>query len=74
MRVLDSTNALIYEWNAGMASASVFKHFASGTTLTSYSASNGITPVLPSAGNQAGVTIGSGLHTNSSTYSIELWP
>ena len=66
--ILDSTNANRYEWNAGMADASLFKTVTAGTFT--YVSSNGITPAASTA--QQGVTIGTAVHTNSSTYSIVL--
>ena len=64
--IWDSTNAIHFHWNAGMADASMFKT----DTVVAYASSNGITPISSTA--QQGVTIGTGVHTNSSTYSIVL--
>ena len=66
--IWDSTNANKYEWNAGMADASMFKTVTAGTFT--YASSNGITPISTTA--QQGVTIGTGVHTNSSSYTIVL--
>lgn len=66
--VYDSTNASHFHWNKGIADAKCFKHVTAGTL--SFEASNGITPVSTTAAQ--GVTLGTALHTNSSTYSIVL--
>lgn len=70
--VYDRTNVTRYEWNAGMANDSMYKTVTAGTYTRV--TSNAITPVLASSGSTAGVTLGTGIHTNSSTYEIELWP
>ncbi len=66
--IWDSTNAIHFHWNAGMADASMFKTVTAGTFT--YVSSNGITPISTTA--QQGVTIGTGVHTNSSSYTIVL--
>lgn len=72
VEVRDQTNANLYTWNAGMPAASVNKTVTAGTYT--YAAANGITKVDPSTGATAGVTLGTALHTNSSSYVILLWP
>ena len=70
VEVLDITNANKYEWNDQMAAASMFKTVTAGTFT--YVSSNGITVAGPSSAtaSQPTVTLGTGLHTNSSTYKI----
>jgi len=70
--VIDQTNVNRYEWVDGMTNAYAFKTVTAGTfTLL---AANGIT-VAATANATAGagpwdVTLGTGLHTNSSTYRL----
>lgn len=68
--VYDVTSPIKTEWNNQMPAASIFKIAANGTL--SYATSNGITVVgqadSPSA--QPQVTLGTGVHVNSTTYYI----
>lgn len=74
VQVRDSTNAISYHWDNQMAAASVFKQAA--VTTLSYSSSNGVTVLAPSDASPSAftVTLGTGLHSNSSTYSIVCMP
>ena len=73
VEVLDSTNANKYEWNDQMAAASMFKTVTAGTFT--YVSSNGITVSGPNSTTaaQPTLTLGTGLHTNSSTYTLVLY-
>lgn len=72
VEVLDITNANKYEWNDQMADASLVKTVTAGTFT--YATANGFTPVRPTGGsNVAGITFGTAVHTNSSTYKIVLY-
>lgn len=73
VEVFDITNANKYEWNDQMAAASMFKTVTAGTFT--YASTNGITVAsLASTPASAPVlTLGTGLHTNSSTYKIVLY-
>lgn len=73
VEVFDITNANKYEWNDQMAAASMFKTVTAGTFT--YASSNGITVTGPSSATAAAptLTLGTGLHTNSSTYKIVLY-
>ena len=66
--LMDETNAAFYSWNAAMADAAYQKVT---TTTQSFETTNGFTPISTTA--QQGITLGTGLHTNSSTYSLCLW-
>lgn len=71
--VYDITNANLFHWNDQFPDASVFKTAAGGTTTTTYATANGFTPVKPvtgASGAQGGITLGTAIHTNSSTYKI----
>lgn len=70
IRVIDTTNASVFEWVSGMAAASMLKTVTAGTTTVE--TSNGITVLAPTDATpaQASVTLGTGLHVNSSTYRI----
>ena len=70
--IYDETNANQYTWVDGMPAASMFKHAAAGTfTLAS---TNGVTVAATTsatAGNGPfSITLGTGVHTNSSLYRI----
>ena len=73
VEVLDSTNANKYEWNDQMAAASMFKTVTAGTFT--YVSSAGITVTGPNSATaaQPTLTLGTGLHTNSSTYTLVLY-
>lgn len=70
--IFDETNANQYTWCDGMAAASMFKHAAAGTFTIA--TSNGITvadTTSATVGNGPyAVTLGTGIHTNSSIYRI----
>jgi hypothetical protein len=68
VEVYDITNHVTFLWNDGMADASCRKIASDGTQTDP--STNGITPVS-TTGTQ-GVTLGTDLHTNSSSYSIIL--
>ena len=70
--VFDQTNTNRYEWVDGMTAAYVFKTITAGTFTVVTSA--GIT-IVPTTNATAGsgpydVTLGTGLHTNSSTFRV----
>lgn len=65
VEILDSTNANRYEWNDQMAAASMFKTVTAGPFT--YVSSNGITVASGT------LTVGTGVHTNSSTYTMVLY-
>jgi hypothetical protein len=66
--LFDETNAAEYSWNAAMPDASYQKVT---TTTQSFETTNGFTPIETTA--QQGITLGTGLHINSSTFSLCLW-
>lgn len=70
IEVYDITNQITYIWVAGMADASMRKIAAAGTQTDP--SSNGITVVGVNDASPArsAVTLGTGCHTNSSTYKI----
>jgi hypothetical protein len=65
--LFDETNANEYSWYATMPDASYQKVTS---TTQSFETTNGFTPIETTA--QQGITLGTGLHTNSSTYSLVL--
>lgn len=73
VEVLDITNANKYEWNDQMAAASMFKTVTAGTFT--YASSNGITVTAPDSATATAftLTLGTGVHTNSSTYKIVIY-
>lgn len=74
IEIYDETNANCYTWNNQMAAASMFKTVTAGTFT--YASSNGITVTGPTSSPAAAftVTLGTGIHTNSSTYRIICYP
>lgn len=72
IEVYDQTNANIYQWLDGMPDAYMFKSLAAGSITTALT--NGITVAATTsatAGNGPfAITLGTGIHTNSSTYRI----
>lgn len=74
IEVYDTTNANAYLWNNQMPAASVLKTVTAGTFT--YATTNGITVTGPTSSPAVGftVTLGTGLHTNSSTYRIVCYP
>jgi hypothetical protein len=73
VEVWDITNANRYDWNDQMAAASMFKIVTAGTFT--YASSNGITVTGPDSATPTAftLTLGTGIHTNSSTYKIVIF-
>ena len=74
IQVFDQTNANKYEWNNQMAAASMQKTVTAGTFT--YVAAAGITVTGPTSATAVAftVTLGTALHTNTSTYRIVCVP
>jgi len=72
IEIWDQTNANTYTWLDGMKNDYVFKHAAAGTLTVS--TANGISVLAESTGTVGNgpwaVRVGTGVHTNSSTYRI----
>lgn len=74
VQIFDQTNANKYEWNNQMPAASMQKTVTAGTFT--YVSANGVTVTGPASSPAAAftLTLGTGIHTNSSTYRIVCWP
>lgn len=74
VEILDSTNANKYEWNNQMPAASIFKTVTAGTFT--YATANGVTVTGPTSSPASAftLTLGTAIHTNSSTYRIVCYP
>lgn len=70
IKIIDTTNANVYEWVSGMGNGYMLKTVTAGTTTVV--SSNGISVFGPTdtTPGQFAVTLGTGCHTNSSTYRI----
>lgn len=72
VEVYDQTNASKFEWFDGMSAAYMFKTVTAGTFTVA--ATNGITVAATTSATEGNgpyaVTLGTGLHTNSSCYRI----
>ncbi len=70
IEIFDETNANEYKWIDGMPAASMFKHAAAGTFTIA--TSNGITVAATTSATVGNgpyaITVGTGVHTNSSLY------
>lgn len=64
------TTPISYMWRKGMDAAKMIKIIANGTQT--YEASNGITVVGAGSTAAPSVTLGTGCHTNSASFVIEL--
>lgn len=70
VNVYQITTPITYRWAKGMTAAHMNKVIANGTQT--HETSNGITVVGPGGTAAPSVTLGTGCHTNSASFVIEL--